>query len=171
MYLILVLCVWITFGLIFVRWNRWRDYYPTILFYCVINLLYDFLYYNHTLWEFKAVTTDKINHTIISIAFFFIVIPVAVMIFLDKFPQKRKQQILYILAWSLFFWFIELLFYLKGMFVYYNGWTIWHSAWFDVLMFTIFRIHFVKPILALIITTISIIMFIVLFPISFASLK
>lgn len=171
MYLIFVVCVWIIFGIIFVDWKSWKEYYPTILYYCVLNILYDFLYYNHSLWEFRAITTDYLNHTIISLVFYFIVIPISIFIFLQRFPKKPLNKVIYILVWAVFYWVIEFFYMSKGMFIYYNGWSIWHSLWFDVLMFFMMRLHFKKTLLTLILTLFTVIIFIVLFPIPFSSLK
>ncbi len=171
MYLIFVVCVWIIFGIIFIDWKSWKEYYPTILYYCVVNALYDFLYYNHSLWEFRAITTDYLNHTIISIVFYFIVIPISIFIFLQRFPTRTLNKVIYILAWAFFYWIIEFFYVTKGMFIYKNGWNIWHSLWFDVLMFLMIRLHYKKTRLALIITFFTIIIFVIMFPIPFASLK
>jgi hypothetical protein len=170
-YLALVVAVWIILGIFLVKWKDWRECYPTVLYYLAANLLYEFLYYNHTLWAFKAITTDRINHTIILMAFLFIIVPVAIMIYLQRFPGRRLHQVIYVGVWVLFFWFIEFLFYKMGMFVYGNGWSIWHSAWFDLAMFILFRIHQKKPLLAAGLSAVCFLAFIILFPIPFTSLK
>ena len=51
-------------------WRRWRDFYPTILFFIVGDLLKNFLLYNHWLWTYKeTIVFENIfrNHTIINI--------------------------------------------------------------------------------------------------------
>lgn len=49
MYLLLVIVVYIVFAVKFVKWKRGKEYYPTIQFYIICNLLYNFLFYQHTL--------------------------------------------------------------------------------------------------------------------------
>lgn len=93
MYLIFVVCVWIVLGLIFVDWRSWRTYYPTIQYYIIANLLYEFLYYDHTLWAYKAITTVYLNHTAISLVFFFLIVPITLFIYLQHFPQHTLYHI------------------------------------------------------------------------------
>lgn len=171
MYLAFVLCVWIIFAIIFIDWNNWQSYYSTVLYYCVLNLLYDFIYYNHTLFAFKAITTSYLNYTIINLAFVLIIVPIAITIFLQKLPKKKEKIIGYIFIWAVFFWIIEYIFALKSMFVYDNGWSVWHSAWFDVLMFALLYLHYKRPTLTLGLTVIAIAIFITIFPVPLASLK
>lgn len=171
MYLLYLICVWIIFGIMFVEWKSWREYYPTILYYCVLNLLYDFLYYKRTLWAFKTITTDFLNHTIISMTFFFIIMPIVILIFLQRFPKRRKLKIVYIFIWAFLFWIIEFLYAQKGMLIYDNNWSVWHSGWFDLLMFSFLRLHYVRPLLTLLLTLISSILFIYLFKIPLEALK
>lgn len=71
MYLLLVIAVWIFFAYKFVDWSQWKKQYSTILFFMVVNLLYNTLYYNHTLWAFRGITAEWLNHSIINIAFTF----------------------------------------------------------------------------------------------------
>ena len=171
MYLVFVLCVWIVFGIVFVDWKSWKEYYPTILYYCTMNFLYEFLYYNHTLFAFRAVTTSLLNHTIIQLAFIFFIMPVADLIYLQRYPRNWKNAVIYIFVWSTFFWAIEFLFFQKGMFVYDNGWNIWHSYWFDILMFVMLRIHFKRPVLALALSAVAVAAMVLCFPIPFENLK
>jgi len=171
MYLLLAVCVWIILGVGYVDWKRWKEYYPTVLYYCLVNLLYEFLYYNHSLWTFRTASSSILNHTIINLAFLSVINPIAIMIYLQRFPQKRMTKVVYVLAWSFLYWIIEFIFSQKGSFVYGNGWSIWHSAWFDPLMFIMFRLHFTKPLLALGVTLVIIAVFLSFFPVPLSSMK
>lgn len=171
MYLLFVIIVWIVLGLVLVKWKSWKEYYPTVLYYCTANLLYEFLYYNHTLWAFKAITTGSINHTMILMAFVFVIIPIAIMIYLQRFPLKLSAQAAYVTIWTFFFSIIEFLFFKMGMFVYEHGWNIWFSVLFDLGMFIMIRLHYKKPLLAVGISAGMVLAFLVLFPISFAEMK
>ncbi|MFT9495398.1 CBO0543 family protein [Anaerosolibacter sp.] len=171
MYLLFVVFVWLIFGLLFVDWKNWKPYYPTILYYCTLNLLYDFLYFNHTLFAFQAITTKYLNHTIIELAFLFIIMPIVILIFLQRYPEQSRSRVIYICIWSLFFWIIEYLFAEKNMFIYDNAWNVWHSAWFDVLMFIMFRLHYKRPALTIGLSVIVVILFIFIFPVPLSKLK
>jgi hypothetical protein len=171
MYLVFVVGIWIIFGFIFIDRKNYKPYIPTIVYYCMMNLLYEFLYYNHSLFAFRAITTKFLNHTIIELAFLFIIMPVVILIFLQRLPEGPIKRAKYILVWVIFFWVIEYLFNLKGMYVYENGWNIWHSGWFNLMMFNLFALHKRRPVFTLGLTLVLAAIFTLLFPIPFSSLK
>ncbi len=170
MYLIFVVVVYILFAKFFIDWKRWKDFYPTIQFYIICNLLYNVIFYNHTLWEYKAVTVDWLNHTLIDLVFSFFIIPVVIMIFLRFYPYGKKK-FLYITCWIIYFTFLEYLFLKKGLFLYENGWTIGWSAIFNIIMFSILGLHHKKPLFALILSVPIIAILLWIFHPSFHDLK
>lgn len=147
MYLLIVLVVYAFFAYLFVDWKNWRDYYPTVMFFIVCNLFYNFIFYNHTLWKYKAVTVSWLNHTLIEISFTLFVIPIVIMIYLRFYPKKKKPFI-YVAAWVAYFSALEFIFFKKGLFIYENGWNIFWSTIFNLIMFTVLRIHYKNPIAA-----------------------
>jgi hypothetical protein len=171
MYLLLIIAVWIIFGFMFIDRKNYKPYVPTIIYYWVMNLLYEFLYYRHDLITFKAVTTRFLNHTIIILAFLFIIMPIVVLIFLQRLPKGPIKRAKYIVAWVVFFWATEYIFALKGVYIYENGWNIWHSGWLNLVMFNIFILHKKRPVFTLGLTFVLAVTFILLFPIPLSSLK
>ncbi|WP_409252586.1 CBO0543 family protein [Bacillus sp. SCS-153A] len=151
MYLLLVVIVYIIFAVVFVDWKRWKDYYPTIQYYLICNLTYNFLFYNHTLWAYKAVTVEWLNHTLIELTFSFIILPVVLMMYLRYYPNG-KNSVIYIAAWVAYFTFLEYIFYKRGLFVYDNGWGPSWSLLFNIIMFVMIRLHFKNKLLALIVS-------------------
>ncbi|MEW9051409.1 MAG: CBO0543 family protein [Neobacillus sp.] len=149
MYLLLVVIVYIIFAKIFVDWKKLKEYYPTIQFFIIGNLLYNFLFYNHTLWAYKAVTVPWLNHTLIDITFSFFILPVVIMIYLQYFPKTTKKKIMYVSVWIAYFSFLEYIFFKRGLFIYENNWGIIMSMVFNTIMFVILRLHHRKPMLAL----------------------
>lgn len=166
MYLLFVVVAWIIIGKKFVHWKTWKECYPTIQYFIICNLFYNFLYYNHTLWAYKAKTTPILNHTLIETAFTFLIVPITIMIYLQHFPEgdQKQKKYIYVFSWCFFYWIIEYMFNKKGLFIYDNDWNIWWSAMFNVLMFTMLRVHYKKPLLALILSVPIIIFLIFLFP-------
>jgi hypothetical protein len=151
-YLFLVVGVYIIFAKKFVDWKSWKDYYPTVQFYIICNLLYNFVFYEHTLWMYKAVTVPWLNHTLIEITFTFFIVPVVLMIYLQYFPKEKKRKYIYLCIWVAYFSVIEFLFEKKGLFIYKNGWNLWWSILFNIITFTLIRIHFKYPIVALLLS-------------------
>jgi hypothetical protein len=170
MYLLLVLVVYIIFAKIFIDWKRWKEFYPTVQFYIICNLLYNFIFYQHTLWKYKAVTVSWLNHTMIEIAFSLLVIPVALMIYLQYFP-KGKKKYLYVATWVAYFSVLELLFIKKGLFVYDNGWNGWWSLLFNMITFIIIRLHYKRPLLAILVSIPIVIILMLFFHPSLNELK
>jgi hypothetical protein len=162
MYLLVVIVVYILFAIKFVKWKKWKEYYPTIQFYIICNLLYNFLFYQHTLWKYKAVTVDWLNHTLIEIAFTLFIVPVVLMLYLDYFPKEKGRGFLYLMIWVAYFSVIEYLFKTKGLFVYENGWSTWWSLLFNIITFTVIRIHY-KNALAAFLVSVPIIAILLLF--------
>ncbi|RIW32704.1 hypothetical protein D3H55_12540 [Bacillus salacetis] len=152
MYLLLVVIVYILFAVIFVDWTRWKDYYPTVQYYLICNLTYNFLFYNHTLWKYKAVTVGWLNHTLIELTFSFFILPVVIMIYLRFLPLAKKKLLVYVIIWIAYFTFLEYLFFKRGLFVYENGWNVVWSLIFNIIMFVMLRLHFKNKLLALIIS-------------------
>ena len=172
MYLLLVVVVWLVFGYFFIDRKNWLIYYPTVLFFIVSNLFYNFLYYNHTLWSFRAVTTDLLNHTFIDVGFSFIIMPILIIIYLQRFPKKEtRHKVIYILIWGAFFSIIEYLFYKKGMFIYDNGWNHLYMTFFNFALLIILKIHVKKPLLAIILSLPITIILILLFPVPHEVIK
>jgi hypothetical protein len=152
MYLLLVVLVYILFAVLFVDWKRWKEYYPTIQYYLICNLTYNFLFYNHTLWKYKAVTVDWLNHTLIELTFSFFILPVALMLYLKYYPKTGRKSLFYLAVWIAYFTFLEYIFYKRGLFVYENGWGPGWSLIFNVIMFVMIRLHYKNKLLALVIT-------------------
>ncbi|MBM6619598.1 CBO0543 family protein [Bacillus suaedaesalsae] len=151
MYLLLVLIVYVFLGYYFVDWKNWKDYYPTVQFYIICNLFYNFIFYNHTLWRYNGITFSWLNHTFIEISFMLFVIPVILMIYLRYFPKKKKPY-LYVAVWVAYFTSLEFIFHNKGMFIYENDWNLFWSGIFNVIMFTILRIHYRNPLVGIIVS-------------------
>ncbi|AST92405.1 MULTISPECIES: CBO0543 family protein [Sutcliffiella] len=170
MYLLFVLVVYFLLAYFFVDWKNWRDYYPTILYFIVFNLLYNFIFYNYTLWKYRAVTVDWLNHTIIDISFTFIIVPIVLMIYLRYYPEGKKQ-FLYLAVWIAYFTIIEYIFYKKGLFIYENGWDSFWSMIFNIILFVVVRIHFKNPLLAIMVSIPIITILLMLFHPSISDLK
>jgi hypothetical protein len=171
MYLLFVIVVWILFAYKFVDWSQWGKQYPTILYFMVINLTYNVLYYNYTLWAFRGITAEWLTHSIINMAFTYFICPVGLIIYLQRFPQKTKSQFLYISIWVAFYTVIQTLFAHKGMYVYDNGWSGWYNIFLNTILFVILYIHYRNPVRAIILSIPLSILFYVFFPFPLDSLK
>jgi len=135
------------------NWRSWRDYYPTILFFIAGDLLKNFLLYNHWMWTYQeTIFGENVlrNHTVISLLIMFVVYPSTILIYLGRFPKVRWKQISWVSFWILLYTSVEYIniHYLK-LIRHHNGWNMWWSVLFNIVMFIMFKIHDKNPLLAL----------------------
>ncbi|WP_064093063.1 CBO0543 family protein [Rossellomorea aquimaris] len=171
MYLLFVIIVWILFSIRFIDWKEFYKQYPTILFFIFINFAYNYFYYEHTLWRFQGITAEWLNHTIINVGFTFFICPAALTIFLQRMPENKQIKGAYFGIWIAFFTILEFLFFLKGMFVYENGWNNWHNVWLNIILFSVLYLHYRKPFYAYLVSIPLALLFFVLFPFPLLSMK
>lgn len=132
-------------------WGKWREYYPTILFFIVGDLLYNFLLADYPMWIFQPSQLEVNilpNHTLVSLYTMITYYPASIIIFLYKFPyhQHHLKKLGYILAWSIFYILLEFVEYtIADTISYQHNWNIGWSFLFNILMFVILAIHHLHP--------------------------
>ncbi|NWQ42745.1 hypothetical protein MLOOGBEN_18745 [Bacillus sp. EB106-08-02-XG196] len=156
-------------------WRNWRDYYPTILFFMIGDLLKNFIFYNHWMWTYKeTMFLENIlrNHTIINLMIIFIGYPSTIFLFLGRFPNVRWKQGLWISFWVFLYSILE---YINLHYLYlirhHNGWSMTWSVIFNIVMFPMFFIHHKKPLFAWILSAIWILFLLKMFPIPLEKMK
>lgn len=133
------------------NWKDWQQYYPTMLFMIVSNLLYKFFALSKFhLWKFSSQDFFFNNHSGIFLWHIFIINPLCIFIFLSNFPVDGfGKKILYIVKWVFIFILIEILMLSFDHIHYFNGWNLAWTVFFDFTMFFIIRIHYKRPLWAL----------------------
>lgn len=133
-------------------WKGWKKYYPTVLFVMVVNLAASYITYHHTLWGYHPDPLIKTESTV-ELVNSFVMLPSSTFLFLSNFPEGSKlHQHVYILLWVVLFSSLEFIDKTLGGIYYSNGWAWQISALFDIVMFTIIRIHYLSPARAWLIT-------------------
>ncbi len=150
MYLLFIIIVLFILSFLYVDSETFKGYYPTIQIFIIFNLLYNFIFYQHTLWSY-APETPWLNHTFLEIIYSFIIIPLMIIVYLRFFPSGWKGAI-YIVVWIFAFWLIEFDFSHRGKFHYDNNWNIWWSLGFNFIMFPFLRLHSKRPFLAILLS-------------------
>lgn len=156
-------------------WGNWKNraaYYPTVLFIMVVNLSVAFLTYHHELWRFNPDILVK-THTTVELLNAFIVLPSVTFLYLSKFPDNNKlHQLSYLLLWVGIFVGVEFIaHYIVGSLSYYNGWSLKVSAVFDIAMFSLIRLHSLRPIIAWIATLVLAVIILLIFDFISAEFK
>ncbi|WP_205600775.1 CBO0543 family protein [Gracilibacillus sp. YIM 98692] len=153
-------------GIIWGDWKNWWKYHSTILFLWFGDLLYNFLCYDLKMWKYKeSIFAESLlsNHTVISLLIMFVTYPATVLIYLGKFPKKHFNSFIWVIFWVTIYSVIE---YINVQYLdlvsHHNGWSMGWSILFNSIMFPMLRLHYKKPIIALL-TSIPIILFFVLY--------
>ncbi|WP_163100673.1 CBO0543 family protein [Peribacillus alkalitolerans] len=152
-------------------WENWKKYYPTMLFAIVGNLLYEVICFNYPMWAMEP--NGLPNQTIPILLLVLVGMPLSVFVFLSHFPdnESKIRQALYILLFVCIFVVLEYVSVQLGSITYHNGWNLAWSSLFNVIMFSIIRIHYKKPILALILSAIFIGILSTIFDVSLDKMK
>jgi hypothetical protein len=129
------------------NWKNWKEYYPTILFFFVSNLVYCVLIAPKPLWNYGPWLGQ---YPFFDITVMLSLYPSTTILFFTFYPFAAQlgKQALYILLWTAIYTAMELLASVTGGFSYSNGWNIYYSVLFNLLMFPLLRLHYKKPLLA-----------------------
>jgi hypothetical protein len=156
-------------GLIWGDWRNWKKYYPTILFFIIGDLLYNFLLYNQSTWLFHDLLIP--NHTMITILSLVVSYSATVLIYLGRYPKGWRKRSLWFLLWSGIYLIIEYINHKLGFITYHNGWDFWWSALFTCIIFFILPLHYKRPLLAWFISIIVIISLLNIFDVKISDMK
>ncbi|MEN2767565.1 CBO0543 family protein [Ornithinibacillus xuwenensis] len=156
-------------------WREWRKYYPTILYFILCDLFANFLIYHYPLWSYQETIFGMdflSNHTSISLMIMFIAYPVTILIYLGKFPEENWKKFLWMAYWVFIYSTIEFinLEYLN-LITHNNGWSMYWSIAFNIVMFTTLRIHHLRPTLAWIISLAWAIFIIIMLDVPYETMK
>lgn len=139
-----------------VKWGdlkNWKKYYPTILFFAIWDLVYLYLLSDYyPMWKYSPQGVDAnvgLTSAHISISIIVIKYPATAIIYLYKFPNKKRLvQLLYIIGWVLIYTLNEFIDFKLNLIKYFNGWNLYWSILFNFVMFLILRTHHTRPLLA-----------------------
>ncbi|WP_243290964.1 CBO0543 family protein [Bacillus sp. FJAT-47783] len=157
-------------GLKFGDWRNYKKYYPTILFLIIGDLLYNILTYHDPAWRYTKTWLLQ-NHTLVNLWIMITVYPSTVIIYLFYFPKKKMKQVFYILLWVMIYILLEIIgLHVFGLINHFNGWNMWWSLLFDVILFVILPIHQRNPLVAWGLSLIVIIFFLTTFDVKILNL-
>lgn len=133
------------------NWNMWQRYYTTMLYIVAMNLLYKyFALSKFHLWKFSSNNFSFYNETACFLLHVFIINPLFTLIYLSNFPEENlSKKAAYILKWVVGFIIIEMFLLEFNQINYYNGWHLGWTIFFDLSMFIMLRLHFIKTNLAI----------------------
>ncbi|WP_456271331.1 CBO0543 family protein [Bacillus sp. AK031] len=153
---ILLLSIYIIAGIKYGEWKNFKEYYPTLLYFIIGDLLSQFLLFDYSLWEFHPMDdADRLaglNHTFIALAKMGIQYTATVAIFIGRLPESIGKQFLAVLLWTTIYGLNEYVAHSLGGLSYHRGWGFGWDILFNLMMFTMLIIHYRKPLFAWILT-------------------
>ncbi|MCS0673599.1 CBO0543 family protein [Cytobacillus firmus] len=160
MHCILVILV-IIFAYFKGDWHNWERYYPSMLYISVASFIYEFISHSHFhLWELEK---GLLNLMGVHLLHNILINPLIGFMFLSNIPSRLKKQIFYYAKWMVLFWAAEWLANRFSFISYHNGWNIWWSFLFVIIMFPMIHLHYVHKLRALILSVIIAAIYLYLF--------
>lgn len=128
------------------NWRKWKEYYPTMLYFIIGNFAYIVLTQMKPLWSFGKTVA---HYPIFNILMMLCLYPSTTILYFTFYPSPPsvKKQVLYILLWVSIYSVIEFLSYITGGFLYENGWNLCYSILFNLVIFPLLRLHLKRPLL------------------------
>jgi hypothetical protein len=151
--------------------RKWLPYYPTLLFASLGNLLYELLCYKYHLWQMEPNGLPVVMIPVLLLTF--IGMPASTWVYLSRYPFRKgiSTQVLYIAFFTIVFILLEFVAVKYGSITYHHNWNLWWSLVFVVIMFIVLRIHYLRPLLALVISVVIIVSFSLIFHVSLDKMK
>ncbi|RAP78564.1 CBO0543 family protein [Paenibacillus montanisoli] len=129
--------------------RNWKPYYPTLLYAALGNGLYELLCYNYPLWRMEP---NGLQYSMIPILLLTLIgMPLSTWIYLSHYPSGKRLsfQALYIGLYCIVFVILEYVSVKLGAITYHNDWNLLWSLSFVIIMFVMLRLHFLRPLIAL----------------------
>jgi hypothetical protein len=147
------------------NWKEWQRYYPTLLYIIVSNLIYKFFALSKFhLWKLSS--QDFFFHTHIGVFLWHVLIinTLLTFMYLSNFPeQDLRKKAFYILKWVALFIFFEILLLTFNHIEYHNGWHLVWTLFFDIVMLSMLRLHYKKPLWAIILAIPNTLFYLIVF--------
>jgi hypothetical protein len=129
-------------------WRNWTKYHPTLLFMPIGNLMYGLLVNDKDFYLWRYQSDFLFSQETSDVFYTIIVFPATVLLFLSNYPEGKASQILHILKYVALYCIVEWIGLKVGALKHSHGWTMPWSILFNIVTFTMLRIHHKKPIFA-----------------------
>lgn len=172
---VLFLLTYVVVGWKYGNWENFSRLYPTLLFLIIGDLLYQFLFFDYSMWMFHPVGfIDEwfgLNHTMIALGRMIIQYPVTIALFLGRMKANKKNQLFSVILWVGIFSIIQMMFHIMGGLTYQNGWNYAWDCAFTAMLFSMLLFHHKKPFFAWVLTVLIVVGLWLIFDVPFTVLK
>ncbi|SFB06565.1 MULTISPECIES: CBO0543 family protein [unclassified Bacillus (in: firmicutes)] len=152
-------------------WKNWSKYYPTILFASIGNLIYEVVCSEYPMWLMEP--NGLPNRTLPILLLVIVGMPLSVFLYLSYYPFKKSKtkQAMHIFLFVAIFVVLEYASVKLGSITYHNGWNLYWSTLFNIVMFSILRLHHTHYRFALILSAIFIGMLSIMFDLTLGKMR
>ncbi|ALC90581.1 hypothetical protein AM500_12880 [Bacillus sp. FJAT-18017] len=137
-------------------WKNWQKYYPTWLFFVGGDLFKNALLHDYSFWTYKETILGSrllFGHFIIDLLIMTFAYSSTLLIYLGKFPDSLFKKIGWFLLWVSIYTSIEFInLEFLNLIEHHRGWNIGWSILFNLVMFSVLKIHMSNPLLSWIIS-------------------
>ena len=144
------------------KWERWKEYLPTFYYWALFSCFYEYISYigNKHLWEFDR---NFISLFVTETLYTFIFYPSMIILFLGNYPKGKNKILLHYIKWISLSVIIESLALKLGAIKFAHGWSMGWEVFFYSTMYPMLRLHYRKPLLALIISVFFVLFYLLIF--------
>jgi hypothetical protein len=129
-------------------WRNWTKYHPTILFMPIGNLMYGLLVNDTDFYLWRYQSDFLFSQETADVFYTIIVFPATVLLYLSNYPEEKGARVIHVLKYVAIYCIVEWVGIKVGALKHSHGWTMAWSILFNIVAFTILRIHHEKPIIA-----------------------
>ncbi|MFC4075356.1 CBO0543 family protein [Salinithrix halophila] len=133
--------VWWIIGLLYIDWKRWRIGYPTALAGSLGSFFIDTASVSGGFWSYPDPLLSGLWPNIL---LNFSIYPVGSWIFVQKLPEDRLRQVLWIIGGAIVLLVVEFHLGSQGRMSYHNGWNIGWSALANLFLLSLLVVHYRK---------------------------
>ncbi|MFD2446028.1 CBO0543 family protein [Bacillus sp. CGMCC 1.16607] len=149
----------------------WKKYYPSMLFAALGNAIYEILCYKYQLWQMEP---NGLKYSIIPMLLLILIgMPLSTWVFLSHYPYHSSlfRKMLYVSFFIAAFIILEYISIKIGAITYHHDWNLGWSFFFVVVMFYVIRIHYTRPLVALILSVPFSILLCIIFEVTLDKMK
>lgn len=148
----IMLVIYVIVGWQFGKWNHFKEYYPTLLFFITGDLLYQFLFQDYKMWRFHPVGPIDaflhLNSTFIVLLNMAVQYTVTVAVLLGNATFTVRGVCKTVILWSMIYGLTEFIAQSYGALTYHHGWSYFWDLAFNMMMFSMLLLHHKSPFLA-----------------------
>ncbi|RSD25504.1 CBO0543 family protein [Mesobacillus subterraneus] len=144
------------------KWHKWKELLPTFYYWALFSCFYEYiaLMGNKHLWQFdKSFISLFVTESMYTFFFY----PSMIILFLGNYPSDTTKKIWHYIRWISISLVIEALARKLGAIKFDHGWSMIWEVFFYSTMYPMLRLHYKKPLAALILSLFFVIFYLMVF--------